>query len=338
MRSFFATFGVPEELSSDGGPEFTAEKTQDFLKRWGVKHRQSSAYHPQCNGRAEVAVKATKRLMRANLGPTGTLDSDRFLRAMLQLRNTPDPDCDLSPAQIIFGRPIRDSLSFANRLEKFSNPHIRPVWREAWTKKEESLRIRFTKTAEKLNEHSRSLPRLNVGDKCFIQNQTGNNRTKWDRTGTVVDTRDHDQYLNKLDGSGRLTLRNRRFLRTYTPASSSINGPINIAPSGQVETSECPAGNETVTHDSRSPTPTFITPSESLENPSVGEAMPTIDSATEARSPQTRNIVTHPTSDDIPPPTIRVPAMLTRLFPFNAPGKIEDTGELRRSRRGLLSS
>ena len=160
LRSLFSTFGVPEELSSDGGPEYTAGATKEFLDRWGVKHRVSSAYFPQSNGRAEVAVKATKRLMRANLGPSGTLDSDKFLRALLQLRNTPDPDCNLSPAQILFGRPIRDSLSFVNRLEKFSNPHIRPMWREAWSSKEEALRTRFTKSAEKLSQHAKPLQPL----------------------------------------------------------------------------------------------------------------------------------------------------------------------------------
>ena len=137
LRSLFSTFGVPEELSTDGGPEFTADTTKEFLRSWGVKHRISSAYHPQSNGRAEVAVKSTKRLMRSNVGPTGSLDTDKLLRALLQMRNTPDPDCNLSPAQILFGRPIRDAFSFANRLEKFSNPAVMPMWREAWAAKEE---------------------------------------------------------------------------------------------------------------------------------------------------------------------------------------------------------
>ena len=34
LRNFMAIFGVPEELSSDGGPEFTASVTKDFLRRW----------------------------------------------------------------------------------------------------------------------------------------------------------------------------------------------------------------------------------------------------------------------------------------------------------------
>ena len=60
LRSMFATFGVPDQLSSDGGPEFMAGATKEFLKRWNVDHRISSAYHPQSNGRAEVAVKTAR--------------------------------------------------------------------------------------------------------------------------------------------------------------------------------------------------------------------------------------------------------------------------------------
>ena len=52
LRALFATFGVPEEMSSDGVPEFSSAATADFLTRWEVRHRMSSAYFPQSNGRA----------------------------------------------------------------------------------------------------------------------------------------------------------------------------------------------------------------------------------------------------------------------------------------------
>lgn len=42
--NYFSRFGIPEELSSDGGPEFASATTQEFLTRWGVHHRLSSAY------------------------------------------------------------------------------------------------------------------------------------------------------------------------------------------------------------------------------------------------------------------------------------------------------
>ena len=61
LHQNFARFGVPEELSIDCRPEFVVQETQDFLRRWGVKYRLSSAYHPSSNGRAKLAVKSTKK-------------------------------------------------------------------------------------------------------------------------------------------------------------------------------------------------------------------------------------------------------------------------------------
>ena len=197
LRNVFMRFGVPVEVSSDGGPEFVATKTKEFFKTWGINHRLSSAYHPQSNGRAEVAVKTAKRLLRNNTGPSGTLNTDQFLLAMLQLRNTPDPDCKLSPAQILFGRPLRDAFAFASRLEKYSNANYRPLWRNAWEAKEDALRHRYHRTAEAINELSRPLSKLQVGDQCYVQNMEGNYPKRWDRSGVVVEDQGHDSYLIK---------------------------------------------------------------------------------------------------------------------------------------------
>ena len=202
LRSLFLTFGVPEELSSDGGPEFIATKTKDFLTRWGVKQRISSSYFPQSNERAEVAVKKCKRLLTDNTGPTGSLNNDSFMRALLQIRNTPDPDCNISPAEILFGRQIRDAFSFVNRRNKFDNEAIRNTWRDAWAIKESAMRVRFSRSSEALNEHSRPLQPLNIGDKVLIQNQHGNSPNKWDRSGSVVEVGKHGQYTVKVDGAG----------------------------------------------------------------------------------------------------------------------------------------
>ena len=169
-----------------------------------------------------MAVKSVKRLLRSNDNPSGSLNSDKFLKAPLQLRNTPDPDCKLSLAEIVFGHPIRDALSFINRLEKFSNTTINPIWREAWAARESALRTRFVKTSEKLNEHARNLTKMFIGDRCFVQNQTGDSPKRWDRTGIVVDIGANDQFIVKIDGSGRLTSRKPCFLRQFQPASMVI--------------------------------------------------------------------------------------------------------------------
>ena len=90
LRQFFATYGIPEELSTDGGKTYTSYETQKFLSNYGVKHRLSSVAYPHSNQRAELTVKSMKRLIRENTSSNGNLNNDRFLRALMQYRNTPD--------------------------------------------------------------------------------------------------------------------------------------------------------------------------------------------------------------------------------------------------------
>ena len=58
---------------------------------------------------------------------------------------------------------------------------------------------------------------LSVGDHVRIQNQVGNHPRKWDKTGIVIEVCQYHQYVVRVDGSGRITIRNRKFLRKYTP-------------------------------------------------------------------------------------------------------------------------
>ena len=77
--------------------------------------------------------------------------------------------------------------------------------------------------AERWTEHTLRLSPLKVGDTVRIQNQTGPYPTKWDKTGLIIEVRQFDQYMVRVDGSGRVTLRNRKFLRKYEPAMIAPN-------------------------------------------------------------------------------------------------------------------
>ena len=75
-----------------------------------MEHCVTSAYHPQLNLRAELGVKVMKRMLRENVNSQGGLDTDKLERALLAYRNTPNKDLGVSPAQVLYGRVLRDHL------------------------------------------------------------------------------------------------------------------------------------------------------------------------------------------------------------------------------------
>ena len=65
LRSTFSQFGLPEQLVSDNGPQFTSEEFAQFMRGNGIKHILCAPYHPSSNGLAERFVQIFKRAMRA---------------------------------------------------------------------------------------------------------------------------------------------------------------------------------------------------------------------------------------------------------------------------------
>ena len=94
LRPLLASFGIPEEISSNGRPEYTSDMLKDLMNKWGVRHGSSSAHNPECNGRAEVSVKSVTRLIRRNVAAEGSLDTDAvigLLQHLILILNSPLP-------------------------------------------------------------------------------------------------------------------------------------------------------------------------------------------------------------------------------------------------------
>jgi hypothetical protein len=368
LRNMFSTFGIPENITSDGGPQFTAGKTQEFLRSWGVTHRLSSVGNPHANCRAELAVKTVKRLLTDNISPTGSLDVDKFQKAILLYRNTVDPETKSSPALAVFGRPIRDMIPI---IPGRYVPH--ETWRELMGHRELALAKRHSRGHERWNEHTRQLPPLKIGDHVYVQNLTGNFPRRWERTGLVIEVKQHHQYLIRVDGSGRVTLRNRQHLRKFEPyinaqyGSPQTHDPVapTHAPTyrqGVIQGAVSPPTNPVMDTPATTATPNPAQGTNiSLDNavavaviPPKRNQMDTPDNPTTASkllpsSPHQAVVsdtqrVTTPSSNTDPKcdtgrsvntnNTMTLPRALARLQSHNAPGLQEDLPP-RRNRRAL---
>ena len=222
-RTLFHTYGVPEELSIDGGPPFKSQALIDFLKDWDVEVRWSSVGYPQSNGRAELGVKSGKRIVYDNVAPDGSLNTDKVTRAVLQYRNTPIQGVGLSPAQLLLHRQLRDCLPAHPSLYK---PH--KDWVTAGFQREALFSKRNAQLELDYNQGTKQLAPLRARERVALQDHVSK---RWTRTGSVVEVLPNRQYKVKMDGSGRVTLRNRRFLKKTiqaTPGTSII--PSATAP------------------------------------------------------------------------------------------------------------
>ena len=77
---------------------------------------------------------------------------------------------------------------------------------------------RLDRDGVRLEQYTKAHKQIPIGSSVAVQNQTGRFPNKWDKTGMVVENLDHDKVLVKLDGSGRLTTRNRQFVKRIVSA------------------------------------------------------------------------------------------------------------------------
>ena len=65
LRKLFSAYGLPEQLVSDNGLQFSSTEFAEFLTKNGVKHMKSAPYHPSSNGAVEHFIQTSKKSMRS---------------------------------------------------------------------------------------------------------------------------------------------------------------------------------------------------------------------------------------------------------------------------------
>ena len=109
LRRLFATRGLPEQLVSDNGYQFTADEFGEFLRSNGIKHIRSAPYHPATNGLAERFVQTFKQALRAALTEIKSI-SWKLANFLMAYRTTPLATTGETPAMLLMGRNIRTEL------------------------------------------------------------------------------------------------------------------------------------------------------------------------------------------------------------------------------------
>ena len=121
--------------------------------------------------------------------PIGNLDKEEFPIGLLEFRNTPKAH-GLSPAQILFGHPLRSPVPAHHTTFAKS-------WRDMMHACEQAAAKGKQKIEEQYNSHARALPPLKPGTSVRIQDPKSK---LWDTCGTIISVgKNRDQRSSILE-------------------------------------------------------------------------------------------------------------------------------------------
>ena len=150
---------------------------------------------------------------------------------------------------------------------------------------------------------------------------------KWNKSGYIVEALPHRQYRVRIDGSGRVTLRNRRFLK---PTSGSNASEASIPPQiGPAPPILQPRQLTQTAGDTSQTPPNSTQPQGSSEAPSA--------SSTPASHPQGSTEAPPASSTAASSAPMKQPKALRELHDHNAPGLVSaEPSGTSRTRSGRL--
>ena len=212
LKSQFAKYGIPDELISDNGPQYSSLVFKEFSHNYGFVHRTSSPKYPQANGEAERAVQTIESLLKKAQDP---------YKALLNYRNTPLEGIGLSPAELLMGRRLKKSLpTHADLLKRLGAKEVK----EHFEKRKLKEKVYYDKHSGK------ELPSLNNGEKVTLQH--GN---KW-VPATVISKHHTPRSYIVQTPEGQKYRRNRRHLNKCRVSQDILTASAHDQPKASPNT------------------------------------------------------------------------------------------------------
>ena len=265
LKSQFSRHGIPDQLVTDNGSQFTSSEFTAFTKCYGFEHTTSSPHYPQANGEVERAVKTVKTLLKKGVDP---------YQALLDYRKTPLEGINLSPAQLLMRQRLKTTLpTTASLLRPQGAKDIKDILEKIKEKEKQQY-----------DRHcGRELPSLHTGN--VIRMQHGK---QW-KAATVLYKHSSPRSYVVQAPDGTKYCRNRRHLHvTKAPATMSSEDTAALDKRLTVQLKDGPSSLVTNTSKNKNMVPQTRT-IEELRNDPPAQLEPPVRTQSEAEIVRTQS-------------------------------------------------
>lgn len=208
LKDILARHGVPLELVSDNGPQYSSEVFRKFSECYGFKHTTSSPNYPKANGLAESSVKIIKNVLKKAY----YAKTDPYL-ALLNQRNLPK-DGNPSPANLLFNRNLNDRCPVS---KSYLQPKIYKRNENVDSEKQRKVKAYY-------DQNARNLDDLFPGQNIMFKK---NAEDKMWSPGKVESKTSYPRSYNITTEDGRTYRRNRQHISTGSPQYNSDDDYIS---------------------------------------------------------------------------------------------------------------
>ena len=254
LVDIFSRTGVPKEMLSDRGTQFTSELMNEVCRLLSVRRLTTSAYHPQCNGLVE-RFNSTLKGMLKRLASDRPKDWDRYINAALfAYREAPQESLGFSPFELLYARPVRGPMTILRELwtENIEDEEIKTTYQYVI-----DLREKMEKVIEVAQENLKNASKrykkyfdvkakartFDKGDKVLLLLPTKANKLqlKWQGPFEIIRKNGENNYvieIGKVQRTYHANMLRKYWDREVTGSSSEQVGVLECAVAAFIDEEE----------------------------------------------------------------------------------------------------
>uniref|UniRef100_A0A8K9XXP6 Gypsy retrotransposon integrase-like protein 1 n=1 Tax=Oncorhynchus mykiss TaxID=8022 RepID=A0A8K9XXP6_ONCMY len=171
IENVFRIHGLPSDVVSDRGPQFTSQFWREFCRLIGASVSLSSGFHPQSNGQAERANQTIGRILRSLSFRNPASWSEQLPWAEYAHNSLPSSATGLSPFQSSLGyQPPLFSSQFAESSVPSAQAFVQRCER-TWKRVRSALCRYRAQTVRAANKRRTKSPRYCRGQRVWLSTQ-----------------------------------------------------------------------------------------------------------------------------------------------------------------------